>query len=433
MTENAYPTFYPQIKQNSFNSNINSLSKSNFAEKNNISNNDYKDILYQIRSKKKFLNNPLLLQNFFFQNNKQKQSFIKHQFINQNMKTLNPLLTEPSYNKKYLSFKKFPKNMTLSYSPNKNKSKLTSPKMQINKIIKFENEKKFIKTIKISKKIVPMELSTSYKNFIEKMNKSKFWENTNSDTDYAHNIRSKFFVYKLNESLKREKKRNDKYLKREKEKMEDYSELRDRVLYPSMEYLKLSKKIKSILGNQNKFSQSEKREKFFDSFTNRINFLYDNFKPPSIKNNLIKIKFDDMYNDKELHLIYRIGNASINYLANAKIRIQRERDEKEKFMREKSKIAKKYKFYKKLSSRHIYNSKEEIEKIIYKDYYTKNDEDILESERENLNLEENLEKKNYFENKMDKFGNVSIAEPKLRKFLFENFNFKKKCDKLLKL
>ena len=138
-----------------------------------------------------------------------------------------------------------------------------------------------------------------------------------------------------------------------------------------------------------------------------------------------------MHNDKELYLIYRVGNSCINYLANAKVRIQRERDERIKFFMEKNKITQKYGFYKKLFTKNIYNSKEEIEKLIYKDYYTKNIDEFPKKEKEAPNLEEEFENKNYFENKYERFENVCIAETRLKKFFLDNINFKK--NKLKKL
>ena len=101
--------------------------------------------------------------------------------------------------------------------------------------------------------------------------------------------------------------------------------------------------------------------------------------------------------------------------------MQRERDEKIKFLMEKNKIKNKYLFYKKLSTNKIYNSKAEIEKIIYKNYYLKNDDDKI-PEKETETLDQIFENENYFENKCD---NITIANPKLRNFFFNNMNYKK--------
>ena len=124
----------------------------------------------------------------------------------------------------------------------------------------------------------------------------------------------------------------------------------------------------------------------------------------------------------DLGLINRVGNSAINYISNVRIKIQRERDERLKFLTEKSRITKKYGYYKKLSSSHIYNSKEEIQKIIYKNYYLKNENDDIAPQKETIELDEIFEKRNYFEDKYEKYDKVFIAEPRLRNAIFRNDN-----------
>lgn len=426
MKEKIVTEFYPKTTNYQGKSKTSYMSKLILTEKLNNSKIDYYDILSQIKSKRNNFGNSTLFHNFQH-NNTQKINLLRHKLMDQNIQTQTALITEPTYGKKAHSYKKISKNFTFSDSSKKAKlvlkNKLSTPKKLINKIIKFEEEKKIEKKIKIEKKREPVELSNNYKEYIEKIKKFNFYNKySNSNTDYAHSLRAKYYVNKVNESLKQEKKRNDKYIQREREKKEEEKESRDVVFYPSLDLQKISKQIKLILGNQNNFNQFDKTEKFFDNFENKINFLYDNFKPPTIKNNLTKMKIEDIIDDKHLNLVNRIGNSAINYLSNATIKFQREKDEKRKFLIEKNKIANKYKYYKKLSSEFIYNSKEEIEKIIYKNYYLKNDDDSIHENA--LTKEEIFEKKNYFEDKYDKKGNVSIAGPKLRKYFFDKINDK---------
>ena len=182
---------------------------------------------------------------------------------------------------------------------------------------------------------------------------------------------------------------------------------------------KISKQIKEILANEYKFNHFEKHEHFFDNFTNRVNFLFDNFKPPYIKNNLIKIRFDRTNyenNNFEWKWLNALGINAINYLSRARIKIQRENDEKKKFLREKNKIKKRYLYYKKLSTNKIYNSKVEIEKIIYKNYYTQNND-----MKENLTLDEILEIQSFFSNKLEKYDKIIISnDQKSRDCIFNN-------------
>jgi hypothetical protein len=270
-----------------------------------------------------------------------------------------------------------------------------------------------------------MELSYSYKNYLEKANKLSFSNYSNANTKYVHNIRSQYLLNKFHDCFQKEKEKNEKYSLNEKEKKEIESELRDEVFYPSLELIKISKQIKIILANEYKFNQFQKHEQFFDSYVNRINFIYDNFKIPYIKNNLIKIKFEEMNyqnNSFEWKWINSLGKNAMNYVSRAKIKLQREKDEKMKFFREKNKIKKKYIYYKKLSTNQIYNSKKEIEKLIYKKYYTEND-DVL-PEKENYTIDEIMEKKNYFENKIEKCTRICIAGPRLRKLILTEINEK---------
>ena len=425
MNERFLTTFYPKIKKSSITQKFQTISKLDSTGKKNITKIDYFDVLSQIKMKKKYLEKATLFHNFVFNNNIQRQNILRQKLINQNTQTA--LITETTYDKKNISNKRISENTdSLIYPKFMRRRRIETPKRKklINRIIKFEEENKEIKKIKLSKKKTPIELRSNYKELVEKIKHFNFVNKySNCNTDYAHNIRSKYYIDSVNESLKLEKKRNDKYLKKEKEKMELEKELRDKVFYPSLELQKISKQIKFILGNKNKFNQVGKREKFFDKFENRINFIYDNFKPPNIKNNLVKIILEDIKEDKKLNLINRIGNSALNYLSNIKVKFQREKDDKIKFLIEKNKIKKKYGYYKKLSSIFIYNSKEEIEKIIYKNYYLKNDGDEIISENKNMTFEEFFENKNYFEDKYEKFENVCICEPKLRNFFFDNLNF----------
>ena len=425
MNKRILTTFYPKINSNRIKPKVESMSKLDLTEKINNSKFDYFDIMSKIKAKNKELGNIALFHDYLFYNNKQKQNYVKYKLLNHKAQAQTALITEPSYNKKNFSFKKkIQKNLTFSDSENNNRfiirKKLNTPR-KINRIIKFEEEKKALRTIKLSKKRKPIELRSSYKEFIAKINKYNLFKYSNPKTDYAHNIRVSFYVDKNNESLKKEKKYNDKYLLREKEKIEDEKELRDKVFYPSLELQKISERIKSIL---NKFNQNEIKEHFLDKFENRINFLYDNFKPPNIKNNLTKIRIEDLYIKKnDLSLINRVGNSAIDFITKVRIKIQRERDERLKFFNEKRKITKKYGYYKKLSSNHIYNSKEAIQKIIYKNYYLKNENDDINTPIETMGLDEIFEKRNYFEDKYDKYDKVFIAEPRLKKAVFNNNNF----------
>ena len=270
----------------------------------------------------------------------------------------------------------------------------------------------------------PIKITHNYKYYLNKVNIINFRQFSNAKTEFAHKIRSEFFLNKFDETSKKENLRNKKFLLMEKERIENEKELRDKVYYPSLDLQKISKQIKLILANEYKFNQLEIHEQFFDSYTNRINFLFDNFKPPYIKNNLIKIKYDKTNYENnyfEWKWMNALGINALNYLSLAKIKIQRENDERRKFLREKNKIKNRYIYYKKLSTNNIYNSKSQIEKIIYKKYYAQNDEN-KNAEKENESFDEGLENKDYFTNKIEKYDMINIAGQKCRNFIFNYFN-----------
>ena len=382
---------------------------------------DYFHILNQIKEKtKKFNNENSALFNKYWNNNTQKilKSKFKHLFNRNN--TPNSLITEALYNIKHLSYKSIPRSDRL-FIKNKLilKQNYDSPKKLINEIIKFEDSKKILTKNQLFEKRNPKEISRSYKQYLNKANLLNFNKYQNANTQYAHKIRSKYFIKRLDESLSKETERNKKYLIMEKERLENEKEMRDKVFYPSLDMQKISKQIKLILANEYKFNNLEKHEAFFDNYTNRINFLFDNFKPPYIKNNLIRIKYDKKNYEKnffEWKWLNALGMNAINYLSRARIKIQRENDEKQKFLREKNKIKKRYIYYKKLSTNIIYNSKAEIEKIIYKNYYTQNNE-----KKENLTIDEILEIQGFFSNKLERYDKINISKDiKSRDFIFNN-------------
>ena len=155
MKEIIETTFYPKIKKGQIKPKVLSLSKLNLTEKINNSKIDYFDLLTQIKSKrKKHPENSTLIHKFHLNNNR-KFSSLRYKLINKNIQTPTALITEPNYDKKYYSYKTFSNNFTVSDSSNKMKIKLKlrknlkSPKKLINQIIKFEEEQKVTKKIKL--------------------------------------------------------------------------------------------------------------------------------------------------------------------------------------------------------------------------------------------------------------------------------------------
>ena len=385
-------------------------------------NQDYFALLTQIKNKKIKLGTPPTLFHYFVKKSAQKSINIRLNYLSKENQT--SLYTEKANNKKDISFPRTSINTSIR---EKNFNLLENirtetPKVPINRIFKLKEDKKVAIKHIVKKKYIPMERRDSYKNFINKMNQYNLMKYSNSNSEFVHKLKSEIYITQGNEKEKKLKKRNDQYMQYLRDKFEEEKEINDKVFYPSLELERIKKKIKSILLKE----IAEKPEAFFNIFENRINFLQDSYKPPNIKNNLINAKYKDLYGYKQLfglESFNRISKNTLNNLAKAKIRIQREKEFKLNFLNEKGKIKDKYQYYKKLSKKDIYNSKEEIEKIIYKDYYITQDdwERILKNE-ESLENNDNMDDfKNYFEDKYETDREVFIPDSKLKKCVFNLF------------
>ena len=383
-------------------------------------NQDYFSLLTQLKNSKKKLGTPPTLFHYFIKKNAQKSINIRLSYLSHEKQ--NSLLIDKNNNQKNISFPKTLFDTSSKEQSIFNYKRTETPKVPINKIFKLKEEKKEATKPRIIKKYIPMELRDSYKNFINKMNQYNYMKYSNSNSDYAHKVKSEVYIAQEYEKEKKEKKRNDKFLQYLTDKMEEEKEINDKVYTPSLELEKIKKKIKAVLLKE----VAEKPEAFFDIFENRINFLQDTYKPPNIKNNLINSKYKDLYGYNQLfglQCLNRISKNTLNNLSKAKIRVQREKELKMNFLNEKGKIKNKYLYYKKLSKKGIYNSKEEIEKIIYKNYYVKQEDwDIILKNKENLENNENMDEfRNYFDDKYETNREVFIPDEKCRKCVFEAF------------
>lgn len=408
------------INENSFKKSL-SLSKYNSTESKTrlYPKNDYFDLLTQIKNKNIMLGTPPTLFHQFIK--KTVENSLKKK-LNKTLKykTQDSLLTTENTNDIRSASNNKSNNILTYQGTNQflfsNKINET-PKTPLNIILKIKKEKKnFIKT-NFKKKYIPMERRDSYKNVIEKMNKYNYMKYSGSNSNYAHRVNTEIYITQENIKEKKENNRNKKYLQYLRDKFEDEKEVKDKVYYPSLELEKIKKKIRTILLKQHE----EEPEEFFKIYVNQVNFLQDNYKVPNIKNNLLNIKYKDIYgydNLFGLKSFNRMSNNIVDNLSRLKIRKQREKEEKMNFLFQKGEITKRYLYFKKLSKKGIYNSKEEIEKIIYKNFYLEDDD--WERILENKNIDDNdLEAfKNFFEDKYEK-RIVSVPDEKTKKYFYQ--------------
>jgi hypothetical protein len=195
----------------------------------------------------------------------------------------------------------------------------------INQIIKFNSENK----IKKEKDLIPMKLGKEYHDFIEKKNKLNF--NPNFNSPFIHRVNS---CYMIDKFLSRKKKykidRTKLKIDNDENESEEHlkEELKDQMEDFSVDLEKYKKTLKQFFKDSVKLNQIYFHEKFFDNFPNRINYIFDNRKFPTIKNKLIRVIVDikniELYEWKFLNMI---ENSTMTYLHKLKAKIQRELDE----------------------------------------------------------------------------------------------------------
>ena len=303
--------------------------------------------------------------------------------------------------------------------------------MQINKILKFNKIKK---KVEIKKDLLPMQLGKDYIDFIEKKNKLKF--NPNYNSPYIHKMNSNYMIDKnILKKLKLEKLKIKKQIE-EEEKLD--LELKDQMEEMSVDLQKYKKAIKIFLTDETKLNQVYIHEEFYDSFVNKINFLYDDRKFPTIKNNLkkliIEIKASGGYEWNRLNMI---EISTLTYLHKLKAKIQRELDEikeenKEKQFMINQQIGKydnknnniKKKQKKKRIKKIKTQNNESIEEKKIKIKIEENSSDEEEEEQEKITNKEDLyDFEEFFVHKGRPYKRIDFAVGKLAYTVYHNPKF----------
>ena len=304
----------------------------------------------------------------------------------------------------------------------------------INQLIKFNSETK----IKKEKDLIPMKLGKEYQDFIEKKNKLNF--NPNFNSPFIHRVNS---CYMINKFLSRKKKykinptkliiNND-----ENESEENLEvELKDQMEDFSVDLEKYKKTLKQFFKDSVKLNQLYFHEKFFDNFANRINFIFDDRKFPTIKNKLNRIIVDIKNIELcEWKLLNIIENSTMTYLHKLKAKIQRELDE----VKEKGKNKNKDKNFiinqqinrddinDKIikEAKNIKENSEDINKIFEfvnnkLEEELGNEDDYIESKKERYFYEK------FFSHQETEYKTIEFASFKLTNLIYNNTNFYEKC------
>ena len=306
--------------------------------------------------------------------------------------------------------------------------KENSPKLRyLGNIIKFYKNKKNLKKHK-KKEIIPQEKREDYLNFISK--KRKVFFNPNSTSHYTHERSTDYLLYSI-KNTKSYKVLQPNYIVDTKRKKEEMEELRDEVPNLPFNVQKIMKQIRSLFSQDYKFNYNHLNETFYNNFENKINFIFDIYRVPLFKNNLVKIILmgNKSLGYEEWKNINVINSTTWNYLNMVKTKIQREKE-----LELKKKEEDEINFGKNQSNSQII--KNEIEKNEENNSsLQKNDNNkkIIKEEEKYLNIIKNIEKEQtikeqkyedlyiieeYFlhKNSYDS-GKVGIASDKL-KFLF---------------
>ena len=232
-----------------------------------------------------------------------------------------------SQNRRYLTTEKKSKfNSFSSIKPEVNKKMNTPKYIRLSHI--FDNNLKsnlfsINKTkLNIKEKSFKLKLGSTkeYKDYI--FNRMKNNYNKNYDSIYIHKLKSEFMIKdiekKNNIILNKAKKYKYTHMKEEL-KIEE----KDKVSEQNLGKLKMFSQMRKYLINQYQNHIIGKDAKnFYSKKENRINFLYDIYLLPNLKNNLIKQNF----NVKELEQINFIDHNTLRFLNIAKIKIQKHKD-----------------------------------------------------------------------------------------------------------
>ena len=320
-------------------------------------------------------------------------------------------------------------------SSHEEKSKLR----YLGNIMKFEKLKNH-KIKEIKKGSIPIALRKDYLKFISK--KRKIFFNPSNTSQYAHERSTDYLIQKIKKS-KSYQILQPNYVFKQKNPKEEIIEMRDVV--PSLPFnaQDIINQIKNMFSQESQLNYAQINDEFFKNFENRINFIFDIYRVPIFKNNLVKIIISKGKSlaIEEWKNINVINTTTWNYLNRLKSKIQKEKDEELKKQKEEE-IRKKLEeeeaeLLKKAKERNNDNQKNEKTLNNEKDgecnkKYFIEDENfkkmILDIEKEEQLKEQNLEDlyiiEEYFnyKNKSGK-NKVSIASDKLRYIYFNKQNF----------
>ena len=276
-----------------------------------------------------------------------------------------------------------------------------SPRMHyLGSLIKFKKNKKNLHKKKI-KDTIPQEKRKDYFDFIDK--KRKIFFNLKSTSQYTHEKCSDYLINSVKRTKSYQLLQPD-YILKPKNPKEEIIEMRDNVPNLPFNTQKLIKQIKNLFSQDYKFNYAKFNETFYNNYENKINFIYDIYRVPIFKNNLVKIVLTkkEPYEFEEWKNINVINATTWNLLNMVKTKLQREKDEKvkkEKELELKKKEEEELNFSKKKKKTKNGKKAQEKEKT-EKNVSEKNDTSISSSEEENDNNKKIIKEEENYSNIM---------------------------------
>ena len=321
----------------------------------------------------------------------------------------------------------------LNYFPkynNKQKEKEDndeSPKVRyLGSLLKNKKKPKYIK--KKKKIIIPQEQRKDYYDFIDRRRKLFF--NPKATSQYVHEKNSEYLILSIEKSKSYKLLQSDYRIDRSSQR-EEMLERRDKVPNLAFKTQNLLKQIRILFSEDFKFNYTLFSEKFYDKYENRVNFIYDIYRVPIFKNNLVKIKLHKKekfgnFGYVDWKYINVINSTTWNYLNRLKTKIQREKDEHElqlkelelKKREEELDLTRNNNNYKK--DKKNKRNQEIVEKgeLKISEEEKDNNKKIIKEEENYKNIMQNIEKEEQL--KQEKYEDLYIIE--------EYFLHKKNCD-----
>ena len=373
-------------------------------------------------SKKINSNNSLIIQKLSRNNNYKLNDFYLKNETNKNSSSFFILTTTKKHN---LNINKMLQSQIYPYSINNKNFNKTIIKNNINSYIRktdlivqkyFEQKEKVfpwknpfkdykdplfiyeiikIKDKEKQRKIIDLKKKNNNRTIFKKSNEIRF--NKNNSLSYAH---KKYINSLINKYEKEKIIKNYKLIKREEKRKLYEVELKDKVDFPSFQAQKIKKLAYKDLTRESDIKEITNKEIFYKSLENRVNFIFDGLKLPTIKNKFIKYLISKNLEWKNLNAI---NAKTLLFLNQLRFIIQKKKDLKKKLKKQ---------FIKKESTIIDENNNIHIK-------YENNENQI-----DNLDKEYLYNCQKYFSGKILSYRNVNICNNILIKnTIFQKYKF----------